>query len=74
VGQIGGVEYKVMAAHEAGAQYFFCPKDRFPEDENEKLAKQTAKEIGTSMKIVPVSSLKEAVEFLRKLPPNPMST
>jgi PDZ domain-containing protein len=69
------VQYKVMAAYEAGAQYFFCPKDRFPEDDNEKLAKQTAEKIGTSMKIVPVSSLKEAVDFLRKLPPNPkMST
>jgi len=69
VGQIGGIQHKIVAAEREGAEIFFCPRDLLPHDTNEKVAKETAKRMGTEMKIVPVSSLKEAVEVLRKLPP-----
>lgn len=68
VGQIGGIDFKVRAADEKGATIFFCPRDIDPKDQNEKIAKETVKKIGSSMKVVPVSSLKEAVEYLQKMP------
>ncbi|SFJ61247.1 SepM family pheromone-processing serine protease [Thermoflavimicrobium dichotomicum] len=68
VGQIGGIEFKVLAAEREGAQIFFCPKDIHPGDDNEKIAKETARKIHTKMKIVPVSKLDDAVKYLRKLP------
>ncbi|SEN15580.1 SepM family pheromone-processing serine protease [Lihuaxuella thermophila] len=68
VGQIGGIQYKVIAADREDAEIFFCPRDREPGDENEKTARETAEKIGTPMKIVPVSSLQEAVRYLQHLP------
>lgn len=68
VGQIGGVQHKVVAADREGAEIFFCPRDHTPQDDNEKKAKETAKRIKTKMKIVPVSSLQEAVDYLQRLP------
>lgn len=68
VGQIGGIQHKVVAADRAGAELFFCPKDINPQDENEKIAKETVKRLGIKMKVVPVASLSEAVQFLAKLP------
>lgn len=68
VGQIGGIQHKVVAADRAGAEYFLCPKDIRNGDQNEKIAKQTAEKIGTSMKIIPVATLEEAILFLEKLP------
>ncbi|MBA4494742.1 SepM family pheromone-processing serine protease [Paenactinomyces guangxiensis] len=68
VGQIGGIQHKIVAAEREEAQIFFCPKDRGPQDTNERMAKETARRIGSKMKIIPVSSLKEAVRYLRTLP------
>lgn len=68
VGQIGGIEFKVIAADRKGADIFFCPKDQTPQDQNEKKAKEAASRIKTKMKIVPVSSLEEAVNYLQQLP------
>lgn len=68
VGQIGGIEYKIIAAAKKGAELFFCPKDKTPYDQNEKLAKATIKENNYSMKVVPVRSLDEAVDYLNRLP------
>jgi Lon-like protease len=67
VGQIGGIQYKIMAAHAKQAQIFFCPKDMDPDDENEKVAKATVQKINTPLKVVPVSTLDEAVQYLRNL-------
>jgi Lon-like protease len=67
VGQIGGVQHKIVAADKAGAEVFFVPADTHPFDQNEKLAIATVKRIGSSMKVVPVHDVKEAVRFLDSL-------
>ncbi|MFC4076435.1 SepM family pheromone-processing serine protease [Salinithrix halophila] len=68
VGQIGGVQHKVAAADEKGADIFFVPADRRPGDSNEKRAVKTARQIGTDMKVVPVKTLGDAITYLKKLP------
>ncbi|MDI3327116.1 MAG: SepM family pheromone-processing serine protease [Alicyclobacillaceae bacterium] len=62
VGRIGGVRHKVVAAHRAGAEVFFVPVDNEPD------AADAARSLGTSMRIVPVRTLEEAVHFLQSMP------
>ncbi|OYD06440.1 SepM family pheromone-processing serine protease [Paludifilum halophilum] len=64
VGQIGGVHHKVRAAEAEGADIFFVPADVDPQDTNEKRALATAEKIGTDMKVVPVRTLSEAIDYL----------
>lgn len=67
VGPIGGISQKVIAAHKAGADIFFAPNECGAKRSNYKEAVKTAKDIGTKMKIVPVDTFDDAVQFLRKL-------
>lgn len=67
VGQIGGMSQKIIAADKAGVQIFFCPKDLYPGDDNEKIAKETVKKIGSEMKVVPVAHLHDAMNYLKQL-------
>ena len=67
VGPIGGISQKVIAAHKAGADIFFAPNERGATHSNYKEAVKTAKDIGTNMKIVPVDTFDDAVQFLQKL-------
>ncbi len=76
VGRIGGIEQKVVAADKAGAEYFLAPdetitkemKKEYPDlESNYKGAVRTAKDIDTSMKIIPVKSFDEAIAFLQTL-------
>ena len=67
VGQIGGVEQKVMAAAREGADLFFVPADVHPGESNQSEAEAVARKIGSRMKIVPVHSLEEAVRYLKGL-------
>lgn len=72
VGRIGGISQKVVAADRSGAQYFFAPDDTLPPGRenlptNYEEAKKAAKEIETDMKIVPVKTFSDAVDFLRNL-------
>ena len=90
VGQIGGIEYKLMAADKENADYFFVPYSKYgiehwPEDlpagsadalrtvlgglDNWLTAERTVRELKLKTKLVPVSSLQEAMDFLRSLPP-----
>lgn len=69
VGQIGSVDHKVAAADARAADLFFVPKDVASHDDNETVAVQTARKLGTQMNIVPVATLKDAVDYLHKLPP-----
>ncbi|MCD7036676.1 PDZ domain-containing protein [Metabacillus sp. GX 13764] len=69
VGQIGGIEDKIVAAHNEGAEIFLCPADTLKGDSNTKEVIKAAKEDGYDIKIVPVKNIKEAADFLRKLPP-----
>ncbi len=74
VGDIGGAEFKVISAAKAGAEIFFVPNNPVDEDilkENPKAmtnyeeALKTAKNIKTNMKIVPVTSVQDAIDYLR---------
>lgn len=63
VGAIGGVQFKIVAANQQKAEVFFVPEDNY------KDAKQKADSIGTSMKIVPVKTLDDALNYLAGLKP-----
>lgn len=62
VGIIGGVRYKVIGAAAGGAKIFFVP-----EGENYKEAIKVKKEKKLDIKIVEVSTVKEAIEYLENL-------
>ncbi|WP_068619446.1 SepM family pheromone-processing serine protease [Paenibacillus tuaregi] len=61
VGPIGGVQFKIVAADREKAEIFFVPEDNY------KDAKKKAEEIGTSMKLVPVKTVDDALNYLSKL-------
>ncbi|WP_078430645.1 SepM family pheromone-processing serine protease [Alkalihalobacterium alkalinitrilicum] len=67
VGRIGGAKQKVVAAHKAGSDIFFVPREGGREDSNYEEALATAKEIKTTTKIVGVDTIAEAVEYLEQL-------
>lgn len=60
VGPIQGVRFKFVAAQRAGASIFLCPKDNLAE---------LAGLDHTGVEIVPVSTLADALQALRKTPP-----
>lgn len=64
VGQIGGIDKKVASAAASGAKIFFAPKGESKQDTNYQEAKAAAEKLDTDMKIVPVGTLKEAVDYL----------
>lgn len=68
VGMIGGVDKKVVAADKAGAEVFFAPTDSTgikKSETNYEVAKKTAKAIHTKMKIVPVATFEDALNYLK---------
>ncbi|MDQ0272386.1 SepM family pheromone-processing serine protease [Cytobacillus purgationiresistens] len=67
VGRIGGVEQKVVAADKAGADIFFAPNEAGNKDSNYLAAIATAKDIKTNMKIIPIDTFDEAVDYLLSL-------
>jgi Lon-like protease len=69
VGPIGGIEQKIVAADKVGAEIFFAPNENGEENSNYIAAVKTAKDIKTKMKIVPIDTFDEAVEYLVKLTP-----
>ncbi|MGB8957083.1 MAG: SepM family pheromone-processing serine protease [Tumebacillaceae bacterium] len=69
VGQIGGIRHKIVAADKAGAEIFFAPADVNPHDTNAAEAADEAKKIGAKMKVIPVATMQEAVDYLTKLQP-----
>jgi len=69
VGQIGGIKHKIVAAHKADVDIFFFPEDINSYDTNEQEIKAQVKEEGyDDIKIVPVSTLQDAIDYLEKLP------
>ncbi|WP_028398901.1 SepM family pheromone-processing serine protease [Ectobacillus panaciterrae] len=68
VGPIGGISQKVIAADKAGADIFFAPNEHNAPHSNYSDAVKTAKDIGTKMKIVPVDTLDDPLNYLEKLP------
>ncbi|MEG0258510.1 MAG: SepM family pheromone-processing serine protease [Lysinibacillus sp.] len=76
VGRIGGVDYKVIAADRDNMEIFFAPDDtlsdeikaKYPDlESNYATAVKTAKEIKTDMKIVPVKTVDDAIDYLKQL-------
>lgn len=77
IGRIGGIEKKVVAADDEGASIFFAPDDEidpvilenYPDlKSNYEEAKAAAEKIDTEMKIVPVKNIRDAIDYLNKLP------
>ncbi|WP_232696986.1 SepM family pheromone-processing serine protease [Brevibacillus daliensis] len=69
VGRIGGINHKVIAADAAGAEIFFAPDDTSGDVSNYEEALAAAKRIHTSMRIVPVKTLDDAIQYLMQLTP-----
>ena len=74
VGDIGGIDKKVYAAHKAGASIFFAPNNPVTDEmkkinpkakTNYETAVEAAKQLKTDMKIVPVTSLQDAITYLK---------
>ena len=60
VGTIGGVKYKVMGAYKGDADVFFVPRENYEE------AVKYKEEKGYDLNIVEVSTLDDAIEYLRR--------
>jgi len=76
VGRIGGIDKKVASASNEGVEIFFAPDDEITDAEkkadptiqtNYEEAKAAAKKLNTTMKIVPVKTLKDAIDYLNGL-------
>lgn len=67
VGRIGGIEQKILAADKAGAEIFFAPNENGAKESNYNAAVKTAKDIDTEMKIIPVDTFDDAVDYLKNL-------
>ncbi|WP_082818618.1 SepM family pheromone-processing serine protease [Bhargavaea cecembensis] len=76
VGRIGGIDFKVMAADREDIEIFFAPDDEITDEMRERIpgirsnyetAAETAEKIGTDMKIVPVKTIDDALDYLEAL-------
>ncbi|OEH93935.1 SepM family pheromone-processing serine protease [Bacillus solimangrovi] len=67
VGPIGGIEQKIVAADKSEAEIFFAPNEEGDEDSNYKIALEAAAQIKTDMKIIPVDTFEDAVDYLNSL-------
>lgn len=62
VGPIGGIKQKVVASDKSNCDIFFAPTAH----SEDVAARAAGKDIGTKMKIVPVTNFNEAVRYLKK--------
>ncbi|MBM7552870.1 SepM family pheromone-processing serine protease [Thalassobacillus pellis] len=69
VGRIGGIDKKVVAADDDGCDIFFAPNEGGKKGSNYEVAKKTAEKIGTDMKVVPVDTFQDALDYLKELEP-----
>lgn len=74
VGDIGGIDKKVVSAAKSGASIFFAPNNPVTKEmkkidpkakTNYETAVEAAKKIKTDMKIVPVKTLQDAIDYLK---------
>lgn len=65
VGPIGGIQEKIVAANRNGVDIFFAPEA----DNEAKDAEAAVKDIHSKIKVVPVKTFDDAVNYLKKLPP-----
>jgi Lon-like protease len=69
VGPIGGIQQKVVASDKKGCDIFFAPNEHGDENSNYLQAKAVAEDIESKMKIIPVDSFEEALDYLKNLEP-----
>lgn len=62
VGEIGGVQHKIVAAERKGADLFFVPEGNY------EVAEEKLKDTDSSMKLVSVATLQNALDYIDKLP------
>ncbi|MDR0846070.1 MAG: PDZ domain-containing protein [Lactobacillales bacterium] len=76
IGIIGGVDKKVVAAADAGAQYFFAPTEKPTKEElkadptlksNYEDAKATVKKLKLKIKVLPATNLEQAIKLMKTL-------
>ena len=76
VGRIGGIDKKVASAAASNNKVFFAPDDEIIKEmkkaqpgikSNYEEAKAAAKELKTDMKIVPVKTVQDALDYLEKM-------
>jgi Lon-like protease len=67
VGRIGGISQKIVAAHNSGVEVFFAPNEKGSSGSNYNEALEAAKDIKTEMKIVPVDTFEDAINYLNSL-------
>lgn len=71
VGPVGGIRYKVISANQKGMQFFFVSDSSEVSYEsgltNKEEALQTVQEKHMKLKVIPVASLDEAIQFLKSL-------
>lgn len=66
---IGGIDKKIVAADKEGVSIFFAPNENGKEHSNFEVAKATAEAINSDMKVVPIDSFTEALDYLEGLSP-----
>ena len=73
IGRIGGIDKKVVAAEEAGSTIFLAPDDEITAEmkkldptikSNYEEAKETAKKLNLNIKVVPVKTIEDAIQYL----------
>ncbi len=67
VGPIGGAKHKVVAAERAGAEFFLAPDDGSATS-NYREALQSATDKGLRIRVIPVTTIEDAMSFLSNLP------
>ncbi|MGM7720256.1 SepM family pheromone-processing serine protease [Metabacillus sp. Hm71] len=67
VGPIGGISQKIVAADHAGIDIFFAPNEKDSPASNYKEAVKAGEKINTDMKIIPIDTFDEVVEYLINL-------
>ncbi|PSL50787.1 PDZ domain-containing protein [Salsuginibacillus halophilus] len=66
VGPVGGVSQKIVASDRDDIDIFFTPDDRGEDLSNHDEAAEVAEDIGSTMEIIPVETLQEAVDYLEE--------
>ncbi|GAB3068063.1 SepM family pheromone-processing serine protease [Virgibacillus ainsalahensis] len=68
--RIGGIDKKVVASDQEGIDIFFAPNENGAANSNYEIAVETAEEIDSDMKIVPVDTFSDALNYLQQIEPN----
>lgn len=70
VGPIGGISQKIVAADHDGVDIFFAPNEQNNSTSDYQEALKTAEDINTNMKIIPVDTFDDALNYLMKIEDN----